>query len=173
MLQEVDRGRRIEELEFHLPSNGLSAAHLSRVLGRFGYAVPSLGFGKLNGYLNGFIDLVFEHGGRYYLVDWKSNHLGTSPASYGPEALEGAMAQHGYHLQYLLYSVALDRYLALRLPAYDRATHFGGVLYLFVRGIRPAWRVDGLPAGVFFHRPADEVIDALSALLSHGQEIDA
>jgi exodeoxyribonuclease V beta subunit len=83
------------------------------------------------------------------------------------------MAQHGYHLQYLLYCVALDRHLALRLPDYDRTTHFGGVLYLFVRGVRPGWQVDGQPAGVFFHRPQDEVIDALSALLSHGQEVDA
>jgi exodeoxyribonuclease V beta subunit len=171
MLQDVDGARRIEELEFHLPSNGLSDAHLSRVLGRFGYAVPTLRFGNLDGYLNGFIDLAFEHAGRYYLLDWKSNHLGTSAASYRKEALEAAMAQHGYHLQYLLYCVALDRHLALRLPAYDRATHFGGVLYLFVRGVRPAWQVDGQPTGVFFHKPQDEVIDALSALLSHEQGV--
>jgi len=170
-LKDVHRSRRLEELEFHLPSNGLSAAHLSRVLGRFGYATPALDFGKLDGYLNGFIDLVFEQAGRYYLLDWKSNHLGISVTSYGQRPLEAAMSQHGYHLQYLLYCVALERHLALRLPAYDRARHFGGVLYLFVRGVRPGWQVDEQPAGVFFHRPKDEVIDALSALLSHEQAV--
>lgn len=172
-LQDVDRARRLDELEFHLPSNGLSAAHLSRVLERFGYPPPALGFAKLDGYLNGFIDLVFEHAGRYYLLDWKSNHLGTTPASYRQEALAAAMAQHGYHLQYLLYSVALDRHLALRLRGYDRATHFGGVLYLFVRGVRPGWQADGQPAGLFFRRPHGDAIDALSALLQHEQEVSA
>ncbi len=172
-LHDVAFARRLQELEFHLPSGGSSAARLSRELERFGYALPALAFGKLDGYLNGFIDLVFEHGGRYYLLDWKSNHLGTSPASYGAQAMQAAMAQHGYHLQYLLYCVALDRHLALRLPDYERAKHFGGALYLFVRGVRPTWQTAGQPAGVYFCRPDDEVIDALSALLQHEQEAGA
>ena len=172
-LRDIPRGRRLDELEFHLPSRGLGAAALGRVLQRFGYAAPPLGFGPLEGYLNGFIDLVFEHGGRYYLLDWKSNHLGPGPASYGPQPVEAAMAAHGYHLQHLLYVVALDRYLALRLPGYDRAAHLGGVLYLFVRGVRPGWRVGAQQAGIFFHRPAHEAIDALSALLQAGEDVAA
>lgn len=170
-LRDVDTARRLDELEFHLPSDGLRAAQLSRLLERFGYRGPELRFGKLDGYLNGFIDLVFEHAGRYYLLDWKSNHLGTTPASYRQEALADEMAQYGYHLQYLLYCVALDRHLALRLGGYDRATHFGGVLYLFVRGVRPGWQAGGRPAGVYFHRPHDDAIDALSRLLQHEQEV--
>jgi exodeoxyribonuclease V beta subunit len=172
-LQDVDPGRRLNELEFHLPSRGLTAAALSRMLQQHGYAIPTLAFGRLDGYLNGFIDLVFEHDGRHYLADWKSNHLGTTPPSYGPAALDAAMALHGYHLQALLYAVALDRHLATRLPHYDRARHFGGALYLFVRGIRPDWTVGGHPAGVHVSRPGDAVLDALSKLLQSGSKVTA
>jgi exodeoxyribonuclease V beta subunit len=172
-LQEVQRARRLNELEFHLPSRSLGAAQLTRAMERFGYPAPAVGFGKLEGYLNGFIDLVFEHDGRYYLLDWKSNHLGTSAAAYGPAPLRAAMTEHGYHLQYLLYCIALDRFLALRLPDYDRARYFGGVLYLFVRGVRPGWQVDGHAAGVFFDNPASAVIDALSALLQQEGAVPA
>jgi len=76
------------------------------------------------------------------------------------------MADHGYHLQYLLYSLALDRYLQLRVPNYRYETHFGGVLYLFVRAVRPTWPGTGDEApGVFFHRPAVATIRALNQLL--------
>jgi exodeoxyribonuclease V beta subunit len=143
------------------------------MLQQHGYAIPTLAFGRLDGYLNGFIDLVFEHDGRHYLADWKSNHLGTTPPSYGPAALDAAMALHGYHLQALLYAVALDRHLATRLPHYDRARHFGGALYLFVRGIRPDWTVGGHPAGVHVSRPGDAVLDALSKLLQSGSKVTA
>ncbi len=81
-----------------------------------GYDVPRLTFRDLEGYLKGFIDLVFEHGGRYYVLDWKSNHLGYAPSDYGPAELQAAMTEHSYHLQYLLYSLAVDRYLQHRVP---------------------------------------------------------
>lgn len=154
------------ELEFTLPSRGLTAGDLTQALRGLGYPTPSLVFGGLEGYLRGFIDLVFEHGGRYYLLDWKSNHLGDGPEHYGREALADAMAEHGYHLQYLLYAVALQRHLQRRLPGYRHEVHFGGVFYLFVRGVRPGWQQpDGTPAGVYFHRPAEATLQRLSALL--------
>ncbi|HQO30027.1 MAG TPA: hypothetical protein PKY22_10965, partial [Accumulibacter sp.] len=84
--------------------------------------------------------------------------------------LAAAMNWHGYHLQYLLYSVALQRHLRRRIADYDPARHFGGVLYLFVRGVRPAWLdIDtcgiASPCGVYFHRPADATLAALDVLL--------
>ena len=80
------------------------------------------------------------------------------------------MAEHGYHLQYLLYAVALDRYLQRRIPGYRYETHFGGVLYLFVRGVRPAWRNSyGTAAGVYAHVPQHEAILQLNALF--GQQL--
>src|SRR5262249_54836295 len=67
--------RCLTELEFHLPSPRVSAQSLNSTLEQLGYAVPRLAFRDLEGYLNGYIDLVFEHDGRYYVLDWKSNHL--------------------------------------------------------------------------------------------------
>jgi exodeoxyribonuclease V beta subunit len=165
-LSEVPMNRRLTELEFSLPVPHLSAAALNTTLKQFGYDVPSLTFGALEGYLKGFIDLVFEHQGRYFILDWKSNHLGYTAADYAGASLTRAMDAHGYHLQYLLYALALDRYLQLRLPNYRYHTHFGGVLYLFVRGVRPTWLSAGNAApGVFFHRPTVATIHALNQLL--------
>ncbi|MGE0316052.1 MAG: exodeoxyribonuclease V subunit beta [Lautropia sp.] len=166
VLATLPRDRRIAEFAFHLPSRRLRDDTLNETLARLGYRVPTLGFGRLDGYLKGFVDLVFEHDGRFFLLDWKSNHLGTRVADYARASLEVAMHANGYHLQYLLYSVALDRWLRHRLPGYLPQAHFGGVLYLFVRGVRPGWQdADGQPAGHFFARPDDATVDTLSTLL--------
>ncbi len=162
-LDTVAPARRLAELEFTLPSHGLDSGALQRLLEGAGYALPPLGAATLDGYLNGAIDLVFEHAGRFYLIDWKSNHLGDSPAEYRGAALDDAMAEHGYHLQQLIYSVALQRLLQRRLAAYDFERDFGGVLYLFLRGVRAA--AGDAPSGVWFHRPRAETLEALDALL--------
>ena len=165
-LAEVTRDHRLVELEFSLPASGLDARALTATLRRHRYPVDSLAFGRLEGYLRGFIDLVYEHQGRFHVLDWKSNHLGFRADDYSAARLEDAMAQQGYHLQYLLYTVALHRYLRQRLRNYDYDKHFGGVSYLFVRGVRPAWtNTDGSAAGVYFHRPSLQVIEELDALL--------
>jgi exodeoxyribonuclease V beta subunit len=162
----VPWGRRLIELEFSLPSHRLSATQLAAALREHGYAVPPLAFGTLEGYLRGFIDLVFEHEGRFHILDWKSNHLGDTPAHYGQAPIAIAMAEHGYHLQYLLYAVAVHRYLQQRLPGYSYDKHFGDVMYLFVRGVRPGWvNADGSASGVYAHRPTLQAIEHLSALL--------
>ncbi|MGE5089307.1 MAG: PD-(D/E)XK nuclease family protein, partial [Candidatus Levyibacteriota bacterium] len=168
VLGSVPAARRLSELEFSLPSPRVSANALNATLKRLGYDVPRLAFRDLEGYLRGFIDLVFEHDDRYYVLDWKSNHLGYTASDYGPHALQATMAEHSYHLQYLLYSLAVDRYLARRLSGYRYDRHFGGVLYLFVRGVRPGWaNADGTPAGVFQHRPAAAALARLDALFAH------
>ncbi len=168
VLNTVARSRRLVELGFHLPVPQLSSEALNDWLARHGYAGPRLGFAPLSGYLKGYIDLVFEHGGRFYLLDWKSNHLGYAADDYAPDRLEAAMRDHGYHLQHLLYSVALHRHLRRSLPDYDFETRFGGVLYLFVRGVRPAWQAGGRATGVYFHRVEAEVLDGLDRLVGDG-----
>ena len=133
--------------------------------------MPHLAFADLAGYLKGFIDLVVEHGGRFYIIDWKSNHLGYAANDYGPSALQAAMTEHGYHLQHLLYTLALHRYLSRRMSGYALETHFGGVLYLFIRGVRPTWRLpDGSTAGVYFHRVERSTLDELDALFPQAHE---
>lgn len=166
-LGDIAPDRKLVELEFSMPANGLRAASLNAYLREQRLEMPALGFGTLNGFLRGFIDLVFEHDGRFHIVDWKSNHLGESAAAYGAGPVDRAMAANGYHLQHLLYSVALHRHLKTTLPGYSFDRHFGNVYYLFVRGVRPGWRnADGTPSGVFSMRPQEAVIGHLSQLLS-------
>lgn len=165
-LAQVPLRRRLVELEFSLPSRHLAAGDLAAAMREHGYPVPALEFGALEGYLRGFIDLVFEHDGRFYVLDWKSNHLGDGPDPYGQAHLSAAMTGNGYHLQYLLYTVAVHRYLQQRMAGYQYDRHFGGVLYLFVRGVRPDWRdAAGAATGVYAHKPSLDMVERLSALL--------
>jgi exodeoxyribonuclease V beta subunit len=112
--------------------------------------------------MRGFMDLVFRTGGRYYIADYKSNHLGNRVEDYGADALERAMQAHRYPLQVLVYTVALHRYLRLRLPGYDYDRHLGGVFYLFLRGMR---RETGPRTGVFFTRPPRALVERLDRTL--------
>jgi exodeoxyribonuclease V beta subunit len=170
VLSSVARRQRLVELGFNLPAAGLTAPALNGWLTAHGYNQPRLGFAPLDGYLKGFIDLVFCQADRFHVLDWKSNHLGFTPADYGQQRLSAAMAAHGYHLQHLIYSVALHRYLRHRITDYDYESHFGGVHYLFVRGVRPGWHEvtpagERLACGVYHHRPQKGTIDSLDALL--------
>jgi exodeoxyribonuclease V beta subunit len=101
---------------------------------------PALQPAQLNGMLKGFMDLVFEHQGRYYVADYKSNWLGPDDAAYTPAAMRAAILHARYELQYVLYLLALHRLLKSRLPDYDYERHVGGAVYVFLRGVltRPA-----------------------------------
>jgi exodeoxyribonuclease V beta subunit len=121
-----------------------------------------LDFMPVHGFLRGFMDLVFRFDQRFYLVDWKSNHLGNKVADYGPRGLADAMVRQTYLLQYYLYVVALDRYLAVRHPGYRYEDHFGGVYYIFLRGLDPD---TGLHYGVFRDRPPKPLIESLASVL--------
>ncbi|HNC51845.1 MAG TPA: exodeoxyribonuclease V subunit beta [Accumulibacter sp.] len=171
VLGALGRRGRLVELGFHLSTGEITPKVLNGWLQKHGYAMPRLGFPPLAGYLKGFIDLVFCHADRYYVLDWKSNHLGYTSADYDCAPIAAAMAEHGYHLQYLIYTVALHRYLRRRIPDYDYERDFGGVLYLFVRGVRPAWRMvaadgESIACGIYHHRPSAGTIASLDALLA-------
>ena len=112
------------------------------------------------GFMTGFMDLVFQHDNRFYLLDWKSNQLTRRAEGFDQAGLAAEMRAHSYYLQYLIYSVALHGFLAGRLSGYDYETHFGGIFYLFLRG------VDGQTArGVFTDRPSAQLIHAFSEFL--------
>lgn len=132
-----------------------------------GAARPPLLPGQLNGMLKGFIDLVFEHEGRFHVLDYKSNWLGASDEAYRGETMQAAVLAHRYELQYLFYLLALHRLLKVRLPDYDYDRHVGGALYLFLRG-------SGAPSrGVFAARPPRAVIEALDAAFSGQRTLGA
>jgi exodeoxyribonuclease V beta subunit len=161
-LGAVPRSAQLREVEFTFPFSRIEARDLARIFGDVPLHAGALQFEPQRGFLRGYIDLVVAHGGRFYLVDWKSNWLGPHGASYTSEAIEEEMRKHHYRLQYHLYATALDRYLRWRIPGYDYDSHFGGVFYLFLRGIDLAHP----GRGVFHDRPSAKTIAALHALFS-------
>lgn len=126
--------------------------------------VAELPFNAWSGFLRGFIDLVYEWEGRLFVVDYKSNYLGEHYEEYTRPAMQVAMEEHHYLLQALLYSVAIHRYGQARIPGYSYDKHFGGVQYLFLRGLSPQHR----GSGVYDFRPSESLIVGISQLLGEG-----
>lgn len=161
------------EMEFWFSVSSLSVQRLDRMVSEHilpGYERPALEDGQVNGMLKGFIDLVFEYQGRYWVADYKSNWLGPDSHDYTLAAMRSAVLAKRYDLQYLLYTLALHRLLKARLPGYadDPAAgyerHVGGALYLFLRGIdEPSHH------GAFVDRPPVGLILQLDQLLEQGE----
>ena len=165
-LSQISRSARLNELEFYFPLHLLSRETLREQFDADELkesGLERLNFSPVRGVMRGFIDMVFQHEGRFYLVDWKSNVLGPDIADYAPASLRKTMEKHFYVLQSHLYAVALHRYLTLRLPGYQYDRHFGGIYYLFIRGMDPAW---GPAYGVYADRPERTFIEKISRLLT-------
>ena len=167
-LREIPRARQIREMEFMLPVSAPDMTALAAAVGKGAGAdgkldqrIRTLNPAHLGGFLKGFVDLVFAHEERFYVLDYKSNHLGPWLHDYAQPQLAAAMADAMYDLQALLYAVALHLALQQRLPDYDYDRHCGGSLYLFLRGMQPA--VPG--SGVFAWRPPREMIERVTACL--------
>jgi exodeoxyribonuclease V beta subunit len=149
------------EMEFWFASHKVDVLKLDELVRQYTHngvarvaAEPVL----LNGMFKGFIDLTFEHDGRYYVADYKSNWLGVDDAAYTEQAMEQSILDNRYDLQYVLYLLALHRQLKARLADYDYDRHVGGALYLFLRGTRASSQ------GVYFTRPPRELIERLDRL---------
>ncbi|MGV3530721.1 MAG: exodeoxyribonuclease V subunit beta [Chthoniobacteraceae bacterium] len=155
-LGQVSPEQRLNELEFYLPVNRLDESTVATLLER--EESERLHIDRCRGWLKGFIDLVFEQKGKFYILDWKSNHLGHSATDYDQPGLVQAMASHHYTLQLRLYTVALHRYLQIRKPGYDYDQHFGGAFYVFLRGVDPMHP----DRGIYFERPDLTRIEAFS-----------
>lgn len=172
-IAELCAGRSLVEWKFTLP---IGVPDPQKLAARFaehgdelarGYAerLRALAPRALRGFLTGFADLIAEHDGRYWVVDWKSNHLGNEVADYGDDAVLEAMQHHDYVLQYHLYVLAWHRHLQTRLPGYDYDQHFGGVSYAFLRGAQP-----GETSGMFYDRPPRALVEALDAWAREGTQ---
>lgn len=163
-LNQIQANQRLIELQFYLPVNHLVQAKAWNALAKQHDALsarcPDVGFEQFSGMLKGFIDLVFEWQGQYFVADYKSNWLGMQPQDYQAANLENAMCEHRYDLQYQIYTLALHRYLKQRLPDYDYDTHIGGVYYLFLRGMTH----ETPSQGVYYCKPTKAHIDALDQL---------
>ncbi|MFV2031212.1 MAG: 3'-5' exonuclease, partial [Gammaproteobacteria bacterium] len=163
-LSKLSPAQRLNELTFDFGLDLLDISRLNDWFARAGtQQVEPIGGRDFRGLITGVIDLVFEYQGKYYLADYKSNFLGGRIDDYAPAKLARAMAARRYDLQYLLYSIALHRYLAQRISDYRYEQHFGGVYYLFLRAMRPQYGPD---YGIYFDLPDWNRLDSLDRLLS-------
>ncbi|MBJ6979004.1 UvrD-helicase domain-containing protein [Luteimonas sp. MC1895] len=154
------------EMAFHYPVDGVRVAALRRLCDAHQIAFPNTAIHRLYGLMHGKIDLVFEHQGRFHVLDYKGNQLGDREsggtlADYDRPSLDHVMRHHCYELQALFYTVAVERLLRQRVPGYQRDQHLGDTIYLFVRaaGLAPG-------AGVWRHRFSDLLLEAADAILA-------
>jgi exodeoxyribonuclease V beta subunit len=152
------------EMEFYFPISKLSSVDFNQLLNQYSVLacpVNDVDFRTIKGMMKGFIDLTFCWDDQYFILDYKSNHLGHDFSDYETENLELAMADHRYDIQLVLYTLALHRLLRLRLSNYDYDKHIGGSYYLFLRGLNTENNL-----GQFFHKPKRALIEALDKLIS-------
>ncbi|WP_201606096.1 UvrD-helicase domain-containing protein [Psychrobacter sp. JCM 18903] len=144
-LNSLNAGQRFSELEFNMGlSENFKAQDISKLFQQYlpnemdkHVTLIPQNKAHLYRYLRGEIDLVYEHAGKYYVVDYKSNFLGNSLSDYNEGTLKQAMSKAGYWLQAAIYQVALHRFLSMRIPDYadNEDKYLGAVEYVFLRGV--------------------------------------
>ncbi len=173
-LSDIQHEKTLRECEFYFPMEETKLPQLIELLTNHRKSNPNrrstynkrvyLPFIKqLKGMMHGFIDLVFEHEGKYYVCDYKSSHLGHQLNDYKHVNLAEHMEDHHYDLQYLIYSLALHRYLQHQLPDYQPEQHFGGIYYLYLRGMTPTTQES---TGVYFRKILSSELQALDDVFS-------
>lgn len=159
-----------KEMEFYFPIDKINIKNLIKCYEKNNdqekhngivEALKKLKFKDVSGFLKGFIDLVFEWNSKYYIIDWKSNYLGSNIESYSLVNIKEAMKSHLYYLQSHIYSVALYKYLKSRIKNFNYEKHFGGVCYIFLRGI-----CNDNQFGLFVEIPDEKLITDLSVYFS-------
>jgi exodeoxyribonuclease V beta subunit len=167
-LAEVPAQDILRELDFTYPLKHLTPARFREILSRcpeipgaVSERMGRLQFRPVEGFMRGFIDVLFRAGERFYIIDWKSNWLGARATDYQPAQVRAEMLLRNYYLQYHLYTLAVDLFLRTRLPGYDYDKHFGGVFYVFLRGVTPRQA----ELGVFRDRPSAQTVATLHELL--------
>ncbi|WP_373317202.1 exodeoxyribonuclease V subunit beta [Shewanella sairae] len=167
-LAQLSNQQKLVEMEFYLPIDALNAEKLNQLLSEFDYSA-GLAFDELKGMLKGFVDLTFEHNNQFFIADYKSNHLGDDLNLYHFNNMQQAIRSHRYDLQYIIYTLALHRYLSLRMPNYDYEQHIGGSFYLFLRGMSQS----SPQSGVYYDKPPKLLIEKLDALFSNTASVEA
>lgn len=166
-LSQITPAQRLSELEFYFPLKTTTPEKLVRLFNKYSVEpakfdfhtrIEKLQFSTVKGFMKGYIDLVFQYQGQFYIIDWKSNHLGNDLKDYDRDKLQRSMTDNFYTLQYIIYCAALHQYLSARLPGYDYDRHFGGVFYLYLRGMNPRL---GDNYSVFYDRPQKSFMEEL------------
>ncbi len=175
-LSDIGIKNRINEMEFYYPLKMIAPQTIKKIFhvsgganagGNYHGWTDNLVFAPAKGFMKGYIDMVFHHEGRFFLVDWKSNYLGNSPEDYGKGILYAAMEKESYILQYHLYTLALHQYLRLKNTGYKYRESFGGVFYIFIRGVDDS-KSPG--SGIYYDLPDIALINSLGKALIPGYE---
>ena len=169
-LSDITHKNKLAEMEFNFSlTEGFRTNDISDTVFEFSkkfgiqHKITNWNDSFIKGYMTGFIDLLFRHNGKYYIIDWKSNKLEGTPESFEQSGLKKEIAKNYYFLQYLIYTVALDKYLSQTIPDYSYDKHFGGIFYIFLRG------VDDNPRstrGIFYDKPDKILINNLAKVLT-------
>ncbi len=165
-LKDARPGDMASETEFLLkiPCDAVKGRLSAMMAEKYGTdPLPNDGFPR--GFMSGFIDLVVKIDGKYYLVDWKSNSLGLSFEDYSDENIAKNMKKHNYYLQYMIYLAAFDRYLSAADPDYSYAENFGGIRYVFLRGIKEGCG----DHGIFYDRPDESFLRRFQQLFEEAE----
>lgn len=166
-LANLKAGDYISEMEFQMSTESFSADKISNLfhesnLTDYANAASTLSFTALQGYINGFADLIFFQNEKYYILDWKSNHLGMSIEDYSYDKMHEEMLGSHYYLQMYIYTLALHKYLNKTLPNYSYEKHMGGGIYVFMRGVNNSG-----DEGIYFHKPDKNVIEGMEKLVKN------
>ncbi|KPA14120.1 exonuclease V subunit beta [Candidatus Magnetomorum sp. HK-1] len=170
-LQNISSEHQINELGFYFPVTKIQPSEITAILNSIPWVKRSkiplytLEFNEIRGMMKGFVDLIFSYQNKYYIVDWKSNYLGPELKDYSNKSMKRAILEHYYILQYYIYTLALHRYLKQRIKDYDYEKHFGGIYYLFLRGLD---KNSTGKYGIFRDRPEYDAINAMDTFFKRG-----
>jgi len=156
-LSDIPEEKKLPEMEFLFSVDRVNKKVINDYLGD---DATLGGEADIEGLMTGFMDLMFEYNGKYHILDWKSNHLGNDADNYDQAGMDQAMTGSNYHLQYMIYTVAAVRWLKTRVSDFDYDRHFGGIIYVFLRGVR-----DGKETGIYTRKPEKKTIEKLDAAL--------
>jgi exodeoxyribonuclease V beta subunit len=152
-LSDLAEAQVKKEMGFQFYAGLNSGSRIAKLVASYRGVEPKTSFNPVHSDFKGFIDLLFCYDGKYYVLDYKSNWLGGDVSYYTDERMHQAIESHHYDVQYLLYSVALIRMLKQKLPDFDYETHFGGIYYLFLRGMNASD-----DSGIYFRRPDEQML---------------
>lgn len=174
-LKDISKESMVSELEFHFPASSISMKKIARLFEKypelygnesFPAKLAELQCSVTSGFMHGYADMIFESEGKYYIIDWKTNHLGTSTEDYCQERLMNAMEESFYILQYSVYLAALIRFLRSKIADFSFEKHIGGIFYIFLRGISK----EKPGNGVFYCLPPEGFLEEIENIFSGGCE---
>jgi exodeoxyribonuclease V beta subunit len=164
-LKNIPTSDTLHEMEFYFPAHNINLHDISSVFKQQAggskleskiaeslKADPDI---QSTGFMKGYIDFIFRHKNKYYIIDWKTNYLGSTTNDYSYDFMVDAICDSLYFLQYHIYIVALILHLRQHIPDLSYDKHFGGVYYIFLRGLNDNEYDQN---GIFYHKPSEQTI---------------